>query len=462
MKFDQWIDEQQEAILETIQTLIRFNSIEETPEPGMPFGKTVAECLEKTLDICKAMGFSTKNIDNYAGHAEYGQGEELVGLLVHLDIVPAGEGWTVDPFAGVIQDGKLFGRGVMDDKGPAVSLMYALAAIKATGVKLSRRVRIIFGCNEETGSKCVEHYFEHEEMPTLGFTPDADFPAIFGEKGIMIFDLVKPVRSSLEDGGFKLLHLKGGQRPNMVPDYAEASIQGEGLYEHILTAYNTDRQANIVAEKTGDIITFKSYGVSAHGSTPEKGNNAISHLLCFLDCLDLAIGDATNFVRFYALQIGLELNGEHMGIALEDEQSGKLVLNSGVLSMTDQEVRLTINIRYPITETFETVLTGMTQTLEPWGIAIENMSNDNPLYVPKDSELITKLMAVYQDYTGDKSEPIAIGGGTYAKSLKQGVAFGPLLPGREDTIHQKDEYMLVEDIMLMTKIFATAIYELAK
>lgn len=462
MKFDQWIDAHQEEILNTIRTLISYNSVEEAPESGMPFGKTVAECLEKTLALCEAMGFETKNVDNYAGHAEYGSGEELVGLLVHLDIVPAGDGWTVDPFGGVIQDGKLFGRGVMDDKGPAVSLMYALAAIKASGVKLNRRVRIIFGCNEETGSKCVEHYFEKEEMPTLGFTPDADFPAIFGEKGIMIFDLVKPIRSSLEDGGFKLIHLKGGQRPNMVPDYAEARIKGTGVYEAILSAYNAERGANIVAEKQEDVITFKSYGFSAHGSTPEKGVNAISHLLCFLDCLDLAIGDATNFVRFYALQIGLELNGEHMGIALEDEQSGKLVLNSGVLSMTEEEIRLTINIRYPITETFERVVKGIDETIETWGIVVENMSNDNPLYVPKDSELITTLMAVYQDYTGDKGEPIAIGGGTYAKALKQGVAFGPLFPGREDTIHQKDEYMLVDDIMLMTKIFATAIYELAK
>lgn len=462
MKFDQWIDDHQTELLDTIRTLIAYNSVEEAPEPGMPFGKTVAECLEKTLSLCEALGFTTKNIDNYAGHAEYGSGEELVGLLVHLDIVPAGDGWTVDPFGGVIKEGKLFGRGVMDDKGPAVSLMYALAAIKASGVKLNRRVRIIFGCNEETGSKCVDYYFEKEEMPTLGFTPDADFPAIFGEKGIMIFDLVKSINSGLDDGGFKLCHLKGGQRPNMVPDYAEAIIEGSGVYEIILSAYNAERGANIVAEVHDNRITFKSYGVSAHGSTPEKGNNAISHLLCFLDCLDLAIGDATNFVRFFALQIGLDLNGERMGIALEDEQSGKLVFNAGVLSMNASEARLTVNIRYPITETYEKVVAGIEETLKPWGIRIENMSNDNPLYVPKDSELITKLMAVYQDYTGDKGEPIAIGGGTYAKALKQGVAFGPLFPGREDTIHQKDEYMLVEDIMLMTKIFATAIYELAK
>lgn len=462
MKFDQWIDEHQEELLETARTLMSYNSVEEAPIDGMPFGRTIGECLDKALELCEKLGFTTKNVDYYAGHAEFGEGDELVGLLVHLDIVPVGDGWTVDPFAGVIKDGKFFGRGTMDDKGPAASLMYALAAIKASGVKLNRRVRIIFGCDEESGSRCVEHYFSKEEMPTLGFTPDADFPAIFGEKGIMIFDLVKNLGETLEDGGYKILSLKGGQRPNMVPDFAEAVIVGTTPIDHILDAYNLDKGSKIEKSLDGDKIVLKSYGTSAHGSTPEKGFNAISHLLGFLDCIDLAIGDAANFVRFYAAQIGEDLSGERMGCELSDEQSGKLVFNTGVLSMTETEIRLTVNIRYPITKTLDEVLTGINHTIEPWGVTLEDLSNDNPLYVPKDSELITKLMAVYKDYTGDDSDPIAIGGGTYAKALKQGVAFGPLFPGREDTIHQKDEYILVEDLILMTKIFATAIYELAK
>lgn len=464
MNFDQWIDEHQEELIETTRVLMAYNSVEEDACGNMPFGKTVGECLDKTLEICRNMGFTTKNVDYYAGHAEYGEGDELVGLLVHLDIVPAGDGWTVDPFAGVIKDGKLFGRGALDDKGPGVALMYALAAIKASGVKLNRRVRIIFGTNEETGSKCVEHYFKKEEMPTLGFTPDADFPAIFGEKGIMIFDLVKKIdpQNTINDGGIQILSLSGGQRPNMVPDYAEAHIRGIQNIDPILAAYIADKGAKIEKTVESDVIILKSYGVSAHGSTPEKGFNAITHLLGFLDCLDLAIGDAANFIRFYALQIGEDLNGERMGCELEDAQSGKLVLNAGVLHFSETEARLTVNIRYPITETLEKVVSGIEQTLEPWGMTIEDLEHDAPLYVPKDSELITKLMKVYSDYTGDKSEPIAIGGGTYAKSLKQGVAFGPLFPGREDTIHQKDEYVLVDDLILMTKIFATAIYELAK
>lgn len=463
MTFDQWIDEHQNELIETTRALMAYNSVETEAYGDMPFGKTVGECLDKALEICRNMGFETKNVDYYAGHAEYGQGDELIGLLVHIDIVPAGDGWTVDPFAGVIQDGKLFGRGSLDDKGPAAALIYALAAIKESGVKLNRRVRIIFGTNEETGSKCVEHYFEKEEMPTLGFTPDADFPAIFGEMGIMIFDLVKPIKSQLDDGGYRILSLTGGQRPNMVPDYAEARIQGGTQpIDDILKAYNAEKGGQVVKEMDGDVIVIKSYGVSAHGSTPEKGNNAISHLLCFLDCIDLAIGDAANFVRFYALQIGLDLHGERMGCALEDEQSGKLVFNAGVLQMTETEARLTVNIRYPITETSEKVIKGIEDTMEPWQMVMADLSDTKPLYVPKDSELITTLMKVYSDYTGDHSEPISIGGGTYAKALKQGVAFGPLFPGREDTIHQKDEYVLVEDLVLMTKIFAKAIYELAK
>ncbi len=462
MNFDQWIDEHQNELIETTRALMAFNSIEEAPYGNMPFGKSVGECLDKALEICRHLGFETKNVDYYAGHAEYGQGDELVGLLVHVDIVPAGDGWTVDPFAGIIQDGKLFGRGSLDDKGPAAALIYALAAIKASGVALNRRVRIIFGTNEETGSACVAHYFKHEEMPTLGFTPDADFPAIFGEKGIMNIDFVKPLKSELNDGGFKILKLDGGTRPNMVPDYAEAHIKGTQPIDAILAAYMEDNGGKIVKTEENGIIVIKSYGVSAHGSTPEKGVNAISHLLCFLDCIDLQIGDAANFVRFYALQIAQNLHGEKMGCDLEDEQSGKLSWNSGVLSFTEKEVRLTVNIRYPITESSENVLSGIRSSIETWGLELDNIHDNKPLYVPKDSELITKLMKVYSDYTGDHSDPISIGGGTYAKSLTQGVAFGPLFPGREDTIHQKDEYVLVEDLVLMTKIFATAIYELAR
>lgn len=462
MKFDQWIDEHQDELIETTRQLMAFNSVEEAAFENMPFGKTVGDCLDKALEICRNMGFETKNVDYYAGHAEFGEGEELVGLLVHLDIVPVGDGWSVDPFAGVIKEGKLFGRGSLDDKGPAASLIYALAAIKASGVQLNRRVRIIFGTNEETGSKCVDHYFEKEEMPTLGFTPDADFPAIFGEKGIMNFDLTKKLNYQMEDGGYTILKMFGGQRPNMVPDYAEAHIQGTQPMDHILAAYNEEKGGNISKVVDGDVIIIKSHGISAHGSTPEHGNNAISHLLGFLDCLDLAIGDAANFVRFYAMHIGLDLHGERFGCALEDEQSGKLILNAGVLHFDEKEARLTVNIRYPITQESSLVLSGIHASLDPWGILLENLRDSKPLYVPKDSELITTLMSVYSDYTGDHSEPIAIGGGTYAKALTQGVAFGPLFPGREDTIHQKDEYVLVEDLILMTKIFASAIYELAK
>lgn len=458
--FDQLIDSYKEDILSTTRTLIKYNSVEEAPHGNMPFGQTVGACLDHTLQLCNDLGFKTKNVDYYAGHAEYGEGEGLIGMLVHLDIVPAGDGWDFDPFAGEIHDGKLYGRGVLDDKGPGVSLMYALKAIKESALPTSKRARIIFGCNEETGSKCVDYYFQKEEMPEAAFTPDSDFPVIHAEKGILGLNITKTFTSELSDGGIKILSIKGGLRSNMVPEYAEAHIQGAQYIDDILANYNLEKGGKIEKSIESDVIVLKSYGVSAHGSTPELGVNAISHLLCFLDCLDLAIGDAANFVRFYGRHIQTTFNGELIGIPLVDDVSGKLIFNVGVIDMNETSGKLTVGVRYPVTCSDEQVLSGMADILELSGVGIEVTSHSKPLYVPKDTPLIQTLMSVYKAYTGDDSEPIAIGGGTYARALDNGVAFGPLFPGREDTIHQKNEYVYVDDLMLMTKIYAEAIYKL--
>ncbi len=248
-----------------------------------------------------------------------------------------------------------------------------------------------------------------------------------------------------------------------MPDFCQAQVRSNIAFDHILKAFNEERKAKIEMEREDDLIVLKSYGVSAHGSTPEKGVNSIAHLLEFLNTLDLQIGDAANFIRDYSRLVGMDLNGERIGCHLEDEQSGKLVFNVGKIKMTETDVQMAINIRYPVTEKAEDVYAGMREKLDGTKIGIVEVETKLPLYVPKDNELVVKLMDVYRKRSGDTtSEPITIGGGTYARAIKNAVAFGPLMQDMEETAHQRNEYIDVDHLIDIAKIYAHAIYELAK
>lgn len=420
--------------------------------------------MEYVLNLGQSLGFKTKNVDNYAGYVEIGQGKEMVGILAHLDVVPEGDGWTYPPYDAVIANGKLYGRGVLDDKGPVIMAMYAMKALLDEGLPLNRRIRLIVGTNEETNWQGIDYYMKHEEAPTMGFTPDAGFPAIHGEKGIMDLSFEKELKDQLKDGGLEILELSGGLRSNMVAEHAEAVIRGIQDFVPILEAYNEEMGGRLSVEALDD-ATYKiiSEGVSSHGSRPHLGVNAIAHLLNFLDKLDLAIGDLSNFIRFYSHFIGLEINGQSIGCGLEDKESGKLTFNVGVLSMTNDKVSLVVNVRYPVTFKEFVIEEGIKGALgNIFGVTCHTISHQEPIYMPKDHPLIQTLMSVYREYTNDDSEPITIGGGTYARAAKNVVAFGPLLKGRPSLAHQKDECMAIDDIIFATKIYASALYQLAK
>lgn len=469
MKYNHIIDAMKDDIIKTTQELISFKSVEAQPEPGAPFGRPMRACLDRALELCEGLGFQTKNINGYAGHAEYGQGEEIIGILVHLDVVPEGTGWSVDPFGGEVVDGKLFGRGSIDDKGPAVAAMYALKAVKDAGDAFNKRVRIIFGCDEETGRwDCMKHYFQSEEMPTCGFSPDADFPIINSEKGITIFSLNKKFEQGDSDTctGIKINYIKGGSRPNMVPEYCEAELELQKDFadriQKTVAYFNEQLNSKIQTTFENNTCSIKSYGVSAHGSTPEKGVNAISQLIMCLDKLPLCAGEKADFVRLMAASVGMETDGGSFGLYMEDEVSGKLVFNLGVFELNDEEATATVNVRYPVTKTRDEVYAAIANKVAQTGIEYNELAGKGPLYVPADNFLVEKLAEVYKRITGERATLISIGGGTYARAIKNAVAFGPLFPGQPELAHQKDEYIGVEDLMKCTKIYAEAISELIK
>lgn len=462
MKLDQRIEDMRDGIIKSTQEIIRKKSVKDSPQDGMPFGREIHECFTHTLNLCEDFGFATKNIDNYGGHAEFGDGEEVVGVLVHLDVVPEGDNWTYPPYGAEIHDDKIYGRGTIDDKGPAIATLYAMKAIKESGVKLSKKIRIIFGLDEESGWEGLNYYLKHEKAPGVAFTPDADFPAINGEKGLLIFDLVKDFTNKPSSKGVRILSIKGGNRPNMVPDYCEALLASDISLMEKLKDYVKENNVKLdICERDGNTIV-KSYGVSAHGSLPKNGQNAVSQLILFLNTLDLSAGDASDFIKLYSDKIGMEYYGESIGCGFKDDPSGNLIFNVGVLDLTEDKVTLSINIRYPVTFTDKAVFDGIEEELVNTCISIVPREHKKPIYLPKDHELIQKLMKVYRKFTGDNSEPITIGGGTYARSMDNAVAFGPLFPGQPDLAHQKDEYIGIDDLIKITKIYADALYELAK
>ncbi|MEA1976022.1 MAG: dipeptidase PepV [Bacillota bacterium] len=470
MNLNKIIDNYENEIIKSTQEIIKIKSIEENEKEGMPFGEGVNNALKNILNLCQNLGFKTKNVNNYAGFAEIGSGNETIGILVHLDVVPEGDlsTWKFPPYSATISDGKIFGRGAIDDKGPAIAAIYAMKALLDSNENINKKIRIIFGLNEETHWKSINYYLKHEEIPDLSFTPDADFPVIHGEKGILVFNINKIFKEKINDAGIEIISIDGGNRPNMVPDYAEAKLIENKPFKHILDAYNSENNINIEYEQHDNYVTLKSYGILAHGATPEKGKNAISYLINFLALIDLQISDTSSFIRFFSNHISTEINGETIGCQLEDEISGKLTFNVGTIKLDETSVQLGINIRYPITFNEADVYNGIDNILSTSiynfdnKIKIEKIEHMNPIYFEKNHKLIETLMTVYKRHTKDNSEPLTIGGGTYARSMKNAVAFGPLFPGREGTEHQSNEYIYIEDLMLATKIYADALRELTK
>ncbi|MTI70307.1 MAG: dipeptidase PepV [Firmicutes bacterium] len=465
MDFEKLIEGYKKDIIEDTQKLVKIKSVQGDKKEGMPFGEGPNKALEYTLNLAERLGFKTENFDGYAGHAEIGEGKEVVGILAHLDVVPEGEGWTYPPYSGEIHDNKIYGRGTIDDKGPAIASLYAMKAIKESNVKLNKRVRIIFGTNEETGWGGINYYLKKVKEPDLAFTPDAEFPVIHGEKGIMIFNLVKEFNKKVTSD-IVIKNIKGGNAPNMVPDSCIALLDvKEEKKEYLKTSLDNfiDKTGFKMSLEENNEIKIISKGISAHGSMPESGQNAISQLIKFLATLDLDDSDVSNLIKFYDKKIGMEYYGQSIGCGLEDDLSGKLIFNVGVIDLNEDKASISVNIRYPIKYDEEIVYNGMKKELKDLNIRIDELDHMKPIYVEKDHELVKKLMKVYKSVTGDQnSDAITIGGGTYARAMSNAVAFGPLFPGKEELAHQKDEYISIDDLIKCSKIFTKAIYELAK
>ncbi len=455
--FSKEVHKRKEQIIKDLEEIVKINSELTTYDPkrkGAPFGEGIKEALDFMLDLGQRDGFKTENVEGYAGHIEYGDQDEYVGMIGHLDVVPAGNDWTYPPYGAEIHDGMMYGRGTEDDKGPTIAAYYALKILKDLDIPLSKRVKIVLGCDEETGWRGVNKYFsKYPEMPVSGFIPDADFPLIYAEKGISRI-LIKGV---FEDSD--LLSVNGGFRDNMVPDFAEATLKHTKDYTGKFALYleNNDLQGESKVED--DIVYIKVNGKSAHGSTPELGVNAINLLFKFF--IEEEID--SSLVRLVKDLLVDDALGEKLGVAYHDEEMGDLTNNFGVIKTGNDVFQISLNLRYPHGVVFDEVVTKIHDKVAPYFAEVNVDNHQSIMYQDPNSELVTKLMDVYRKHTHDKhAKPITIGGGTFARAMKNTVAFGPHFLDKPTFIHQRNEYVELEDFFKAIIIYTEALYELAK
>ena len=457
--FKEYIESKKDEMLVDLDSMIKIPSkLQGYGNQDYPFGKNVDDALNKFLEIGKKLGFRTKNIDKYCGYIEFGEGEELVGIVGHLDVVPEGEGWTYPPFELTIKDNVLYGRGTIDDKGPMIASLYAMKAVMENA-KIKKRVRLIIGLNEESEWKCIDYYKAHEEIPTVGFSPDADFPCIYAEKAILT---VKTKAKYVENSNIKIIEIDcRNNRVNVVPKYCAVKLE---VADEI-----TEELKEMLLKKVSDGVSFTKMqndfyievtGVQAHAAHPELGKNAVSKMVMMLNEIFEQFNIEEKTIQILAENINDETDGESLGIKYIDNELGNLTLNLASLELKDGKIVSAMNLRIPGSDDIESVKSKIAEGFE--GLEIVVASEKKALYIPKDNKLVKLLCKIYNDYTGELKEPIAIGGATFARAFDNCVSFGAMRAGEPDMCHQVDEYITMRNLLDACNIYALAIYELAK
>lgn len=458
--------EYENQMIDDLKGLLSIESVRDDSKASedAPVGPGPRQALDYMYELAERDGFSTHDVDHIAGRIEAGQGEGVLGILCHVDVVPAGDGWDSDPFDPVVTDDAIIARGTLDDKGPTIAAYYAVKILNDMNVDWKKRIHMIIGTDEESDWKCTDRYFQTEEMPTLGFAPDAEFPAIHGEKGITTFDLIQDqINEEVDEPDYELLNFESGQRYNMVPDHAEARVLvKENMTDVIQNFEYFVEQNELQGESTVDsgILILTVEGKAVHGMDPSLGVNAGLYLLKFLSSLNLD-KSAKDFVEFNNRYLFDSHFGEKMGMKFHTDVMGDVTTNIGIIKYDNKEAgRYGVNLRYPQGFEFEEAVERFTNEIKDIGFSLELGKVQKPHYVDKDDPFVEKLVKAYRNQTGDMTEPYTIGGGTYARNLDKGVAFGAMFEDTEDLMHQKNEYMTKKQLINATSIYLEAIYAL--
>ena len=451
---DSFIKENYDSIFADIARLVSINSVECDASGEHPFGEGCARVLDTALEMARSMGFETRNCENMIGYAQLGQGgidcDKYISTITHLDIVPVGEGWTSDPFTMREREGYIIGRGVQDDKGPSVLCLYALKYLKEHNIPLRYPVRTLFGINEETGMRDVEHYLKNYPAPLFCFSPDAEFPLCNGEKGIFRGDLVS--KMPMEN----IIDIKGGFAPNAVPDKAEAWIKAGSL---------KDAERVTAVDEGNGVWHLTATGVGGHASTPKGTVNAIGVLIKYILDNSLAGAQEEKFLRA-AYLIHENSDGSAVGIAADDGLFAPLTVVSGMIGVENGVMVQTIDSRYPTNMNGEKIASIITEKAAGAAEVIAR-SDTPPFYMSTDKEEVQVCIRAYNDVTGEDAKPFTIGGGTYARDFPNAVSFGPEyssrpLPDFAGPIHGVDEAVSKDFLLEALKIYIVALIGLEK
>lgn len=447
-KINAAVDRNFDSLISRLQQIIAIPSVSVPGTAEAPYGEECLKVLKTFLGMAEEDGFCTRSIDNYAGTVEYNDKPVKLGVLCHLDVVPVTEkNWTFRPFGGEIADGRIYGRGAVDDKGPAMAVLYAMKALKECGTDLSHNVRFIVGCDEENGSTDMEYYMSKEKMPPLVFTPDGDYPVINIEKGMLRLR----IRKNISFSHIRKIH--GGTVPNAVPSDAYAVVSGiDSFPEH----------ENVTVSANGEMYTAEYRGKAAHASTPADGINAVTGLVEYLCTLDLDDEERKTFENIRTAFVHGDFSGTGCGIKMSDEKSGELTQVLSIADYDGETLEFRIDVRYPVSGNRDELIARIAEAVSPAGFELITDIASLPHCVDENSEFIQTLLGVYEKETGLEGYCKAIGGGTYVHDIEGGVAFGAEFPGEENNMHGNDESVSLDSLRLNAKIIANAIYEICK
>lgn len=439
-------------IMRDLDTMIAIPSVSSSPSGNYPFGTQAAKAVDAAMEMAQRYGLAAKNVDYYAMHAQYGEGEENAVVMAHIDVVPAGSGWDTDPFTLTVQDGKAIGRGVLDDKGSAIIALHCLRALKDAGIVGKRKLRVVLGSSEETGMEDMEYYFAREQHPDMGFTPDGAYGVCNCEKGILRYE------AKCENDSSVILSFQSGTVANAVPDKAACTLRCSDMEYAQLAQAAAEAPITFSLTRTQDGVKILATGAAAHASTPQAGINAATHLVAFLyPIFGERLGTLLCHIKN---KIGLCLDGSKIGVAMSDTDSGELTYNLGIVAIDPETCSLTVDIRYPATKTGSDIVAVLQKNTADDGLTFFLDSDSAPLYVPKDHPLIQTLSTAYTNVTGEPCDIYSMGGGTYARQMfGNGVAFGPEFPQNPDgEPHTANEFAYLENMKLHAQICLEAMY----
>lgn len=458
-RIDAYLEDNWDAMVEDIATLVRIPSFREDDKKvdGAPFGPGPKQALEAVLGIAARMGFTTHDAEGYIGFADYvGASDTQIGIIGHMDVVPAGPGWSFEPYEVTRKDGYLLGRGTLDDKGPSIVTLHALKFWKDQGVELPYTVRFLFGTNEESGMADVAYYHRHYDDPAFLFTPDAEFPVCYGEKGV--YDAT--FRSGrLVPADRVVVELEGGTATNAVPGLAHAIVD--------VDAGTLPNSGRIVVSDAGQgRARLDATGKSAHASTPGKGINAIGLIVDYLLEQGLCSDGERTFLELDRKLLN-HTDGSGLGIDGADDDFGPLTVTGGTIHLEDDRLVQTMDCRFPTSIRSDEITERLRPLVEDIGGTFENTLIMEPFLIDPESPVIQALLTAYHEATGEQAEAFTIGGGTYAREFTSGASFGPEKPWIENpawvgTMHGPDEGISEDLLKQAFKIYALTIGELMK